>query len=226
VHTYLVDLSNRGMIYEVADRVKKDVGKVDVLVNNAGIVQGKTFLELTDAQIQKTMDINIMAHMWLAKAFLPDMIKSNSGHIVTIASAAGLVGVNGLADYAASKFAAVGFDESLRLELKVQNITGVHTTCVCPYYINTGMFEGVKSPLVPILEPAYVVDQTLRAVKNDRALVWLPMLIWISPILRACLPTWLFDWLGKVMGITRSMNDFKGRGADWANLSIETKKTN
>lgn len=56
------------------------------------------------------MDVNAMAHMWLAKAFLPDMIKTNCGHIVTIASAAGLCGVNGLADYCASKFAAVGFD--------------------------------------------------------------------------------------------------------------------
>lgn len=60
-------------------------------------MQGKSFLELTDEQIQKTMDVNVMAHMWLAKAFLPDMIRTNVGHIVTIASAAGLVGVNGLA---------------------------------------------------------------------------------------------------------------------------------
>jgi hypothetical protein len=63
------------------------------------------------------MDVNAMAHMWLAKAFLPDMIKTNCGHIVTIASAAGLCGVNGLADYCASKFAAVGFDGMISLFL-------------------------------------------------------------------------------------------------------------
>lgn len=73
------------------------------------------------------------------------MLKKNHGHVVTIASSAGLIGVNGLADYCASKFAAVGFDESLRFELEVMGKDGVHTTVVCPYYINTGMFEGVKT---------------------------------------------------------------------------------
>ena len=110
-------------------------------------MQGKSFLELTDEQVQKTMDVNVMAHMWLAKAFLPEMIRTNCGHIVTISSAAGILGVNGLADYCASKFAAFGFDESIRLELKAQNITGVHTTCVCPYYINTGTSNAPYSPL-------------------------------------------------------------------------------
>ncbi len=66
----------------------------------------------------------------------------SKGHIVTIASAAGIVGVNGLADYCASKFGAVGFNESLRMELKSLN-SKVKTTCICPYYINTGMFQGV-----------------------------------------------------------------------------------
>ena len=79
------------------------------------------------------------------KSFLPSMLARNHGHIVTIASAAGLFGVNGLVDYCASKYAAVGFDESLRAELWVQKKTGVHTTVVCPFYINTGMFDGVSS---------------------------------------------------------------------------------
>ena len=79
------------------------------------------------------------------KAFLPAMVARNSGHIVSIASSAGLFGVTGLADYCASKFAAVGFDESLRFELEAMGKTGVHTTVVCPYYINTGMFDGVRT---------------------------------------------------------------------------------
>ena len=73
------------------------------------------------------------------------MIERNHGHVVNIASSAGLSGVTGLADYCASKFAAVGFDESLRYELLSQGKTGVHTTVVCPYFINTGMFEGAKT---------------------------------------------------------------------------------
>lgn len=76
------------------------------------------------------------------------MLEKNHGHIVTIASCAGLFGTASLCDYSASKFAAVGFDESLRNELYRNKNTGVKTTCVCPYYINTGMFHGATSEYV------------------------------------------------------------------------------
>ena len=73
------------------------------------------------------------------------MLERNHGHIVSIASSAGLVGVNGLCDYCASKFGAVGFDESLRMELVNLKKDGIHTTVVCPFFINTGMFDGVQT---------------------------------------------------------------------------------
>ena len=79
------------------------------------------------------------------KAFLPAMMDKNHGHIVTIASAAGLFGVNGLVDYCASKHAAVGLHSSLTVELYAQKYNGIHTTCVCPIYIDSGMFTGVKT---------------------------------------------------------------------------------
>lgn len=76
------------------------------------------------------------------------MIEKNHGHLVTVASMAGKFGAAGLCDYCASKFAVVGFDESVRNELNRLGKTGVKTTVVCPYYINTGMFDGVKSESV------------------------------------------------------------------------------
>ena len=79
------------------------------------------------------------------KAFVPDMISKNHGHVITIASAAGLFGTAGLMDYCASKFGAVGINESLMMELEAIGCTGVNTTVVCPYFIDTGMFDGVKS---------------------------------------------------------------------------------
>lgn len=79
------------------------------------------------------------------KAFVPAMMKKNHGHIVNIASSAGLFGVAGLVDYCASKFAAVGVHESITSELNVQGLDGVHTTVVCPYFIDTGMFDGCKT---------------------------------------------------------------------------------
>jgi all-trans-retinol dehydrogenase (NAD+) len=80
------------------------------------------------------------------KAFLPSMIEHNDGHIVTIASMAGYVGVAKLVDYCSSKAAACGFDESLRLELETKGIKGVRTSLICPFFIrSTGMFDDVNS---------------------------------------------------------------------------------
>ena len=82
------------------------------------------------------------------------MIARDEGHVVTVASAAGLVGVKGLVDYSSSKFAAVGFDEALRMEL-ADTAPGVKTTVVCPFFIDTGMFEGAQTRfawLLPILK--------------------------------------------------------------------------
>ena len=79
------------------------------------------------------------------KAFLPAMVERNHGHVVSIASVAGLLGVAGLCDYSSSKFGAYGFNESLQMELAATGKHDVHTTVVCPFYINTGMFDGVKT---------------------------------------------------------------------------------
>ena len=79
------------------------------------------------------------------KAFLSDMVSQDRGHLVSIASLAGLGGAPKLTDYCASKFAAVGLEESLRLELKTKGNWGVHSTVVCPFYIDTGMFKGVNT---------------------------------------------------------------------------------
>mgnify|MGYP003694031817 CR=1 FL=1 len=99
------------------------------------------------------------------------MLARNSGHVVTIASAAGIVGISKMTDYCASKHAAVGFDESLRLELRRQ-AASVVTTVVCPFYISTGMFAGVRTrfpAILPILDPERVTDQIVDAIRTQPA---------------------------------------------------------
>ena len=118
-----------------------EVGPVDVLVNNAGVISGQLLSELTDEAIERTLAVNTLALFWCTRAFLPAMVERRRGHVVTLASAAGLVGVVRQTDYSASKHAAVGFAESLRFELR-RYAPEVHTTLVCPFYINTGMFDG------------------------------------------------------------------------------------
>ncbi|KAG7236658.1 hypothetical protein INR49_000639 [Caranx melampygus] len=177
VHSYLCDCSDKNEVYRVADQVKREVGDVSILVNNAGIVTGKKFMDAPDSLIEKTMEVNTMAHFWTYKAFLPAMIANNHGHLVSIASSAGLIGVNGLADYCASKFAAVGFAESVGLELLATGKDGVKTTIVCPYFINTGMFDGCRTKwprLMPILKPEYVAKKIIDAVLTDQVYLLLP----------------------------------------------------
>ncbi len=165
-------MSDREQVYARADEVRGVAGDVDVLVNNAGIVSGRPLLELSDECIERTFAVNTLALFWTTKAFLPAMTARGSGHVVTVASAAGLIGTARETDYAASKFAAVGFNEALRQELR-RSACGVRTTVVCPYYVDTGMFKGVKTRfpfLLPVLKEQDVADRVLRAIQRDQPL--------------------------------------------------------
>jgi all-trans-retinol dehydrogenase (NAD+) len=210
--TYVCDLSDRRAIAATASKTQSECGTVDVLVNNAGVVSGKTVLEESDEEIQRTFDINTLALFWTTRAFLPAMIERDSGHVVTIASAAGLVGTARLVDYCASKHAAVGFDEALRLELKRRN-SKVLTTVVCPFYISTGMFAGVKTRfplLLPILDPQKVTDRIVAAIRKDRRRIVLPRFVYTTWLARL-LPIPVFDALMAFFGVNKSMDEFTGR---------------
>lgn len=212
VSTYVCNLADRDAIQRTAGLVRKDAGGVDILINNAGVVSGKNFLECTDAQIDLTVRVNILAVMWTTKAFLPDMIANNRGHVVTISSAGGLLGVSRLADYSASKFAVFGFDESLRMELRRLR-SKVRTTIVCPFYIRTGMFDGVKTRvpwLLPILKPEYAARRIVDAIERDKPRLIMPRLVYTVGPLRI-LPVRVFDAIASILGVNHSMDDFRER---------------
>lgn len=214
VHSYVCDCSSKTEVYKVADQVKREVGDVTILVNNAGIVTGKKFMDAPDSLIEKTMEVNTMAHFWLYKAFLPAMIANNHGHLVSIASSAGLIGVNGLADYCASKFAAVGFAESIGLEMIALGKSGVKTTIVCPYFINTGMFDGCQTKwprLLPILDPQYAAKKILDAVLTDQVYLLMPRSMYIISGLKNILPMKQGILLGQYLGAFNLMDHFRGR---------------
>lgn len=118
VYIYSVDVSNRDQVYKTADIVRKEVGDVTMLINNAAIVRGSKFLDSKDDDIKKTFDVNIISHYYTTRAFLPSMLKKDYGHIVTISSAGGMIGGSNLTDYSATKFATFGFNEALRVELR------------------------------------------------------------------------------------------------------------
>jgi len=213
VHAYGCDLGQRDAIADTAARVLQECGPVDVLINNAGIVNGRSLLDSSDDEIERTFRVNTLALFSTTRAFLPGMLERGDGHVVNIASAAGLAGVPRLCDYSASKFAVVGFDESLRLELGRRR-SKVVTTIVCPFYIDTGMFRGARTRfpwLLPILAPDDVAERIVRAIEADRRRLLLPRFVLAALLVRA-LPPRAFDALMAFFGITRSMDDFTGRG--------------
>ena len=211
---YKCNIIDPKAVKEMAENVRKDAGNVDILINNAGIVSGKNLFELTDEQIQRTMDVNATSHFYTIREFAPSMIKKNFGTIVTVASAAGISATSKLVDYCSSKFAAFGTNEALRLELRKMGVKGVDTLCVCPYYISTGMFEGVKTkfPLIlPILEPSYVAKRIVDSIEHRDTHLILPSMVRITFLARFLFPTTLFDNLGDFLGVSNTMDDFKGR---------------
>jgi len=208
---FICDLSNRQNIYTTAQQI----GEVDILVNNAGIVTGKNILDAQDEMIEKTFQVNILAHFWLVKSFLPGMLERDSGHIVTIASAGGLAATPRMTDYCSSKFAAVGFDESLRLELKKMG-SNVLTTIVCPFFIDTEMFTGAKtrfSFLLPILKKNYVVNRIIKAVARKKRRLIMPRFIYTIFPLRL-LPFAGQDAFLDFFGVNKSMDEFVGKGGN------------
>ncbi|MFP3090081.1 SDR family oxidoreductase [Treponema sp. TIM-1] len=206
------DITDREAVYAAAKALTAELGPVDILVNNAGVVSGSSFLETPDEKLIKTMEVNSISHFWTCKAFLPSMIARNSGHLVTISSAAAFIGVRGLADYSASKFASFGFHESLRMELRSQK-SAVKTTVVCPFFIDTGLFQGVKTKfpwLFPILKSKYVAHRIALAILKNKKQLLLPWFIYNTHLLRL-LPPGGFDFIVNFLGINHSMDNFIGR---------------
>jgi len=212
VHPYLCDITNRAQVHERADQVRKEVGPVDVLVNNAGVVFGGELLKVSEESIERTLQVNLVAYFWVTRAFLPDMVKKRSGHIVNLASAAGLMGVPDLTAYCASKFGVIGFSEALRLELRRAGLTDIKLTIVCPSYVATGMFEGVKPPLFsPFIPPEVMVRKIYQAVKKDKVWVLEPASVKAMPYLKAVTAQPILDFFSDLLGVNRSMRNWKGR---------------
>lgn len=189
VKSYVCDITDRHAVYETAAKVKQDIGDVTVLVNNAGVVTGKKFLDMPDEKILQTFHVNTISHFWTLKAFLPAMISKNEGHLVSIASIAGQQGCSQMSDYCASKFAAVGLEESLRLELLCDGYTGIKSSVVLPFFVNTGMFAGFQSAVLPSLEPDYMADEIISGVLTEKEYIVVPKSLLTLNVLKQMMPT-------------------------------------
>ena len=212
VKGYVVNVADNDIVTAAYRKTVEDCGPIDILINCAGIVtSNKTFDQQTPEEIVRTMNINAIAPMFVARAILPDMLKRNSGHICNITSAGGMLSNPKMSVYAASKWAATGWSDSVRIELEEMK-SNVHVTTVAPYYINTGMFDGVKSRIIPILKPEYVCKRVIRAIEKNTRFRGIPFGFHFIRFCQAILPTTIFDFIfGKVVGIYHAMDEFTGR---------------
>ena len=212
VKGYIVDVANDDIVKVAYQKTVADCGNIDILINCAGIItSNKTFDKQTHEEIVKTMNINTLAPMFVTRAMLPDMLERNVGHVCTIASAGGMLSNPKMSVYAASKWGVIGWSDSVRIELQEMK-SNVHFTTVAPYYINTGMFDGVKSRIIPILKPEYVAKKVIRAIEKDISFKGIPFGFHFIRFWQAILPTRVFDFFfGQVFGIYHTMDQFTGR---------------
>lgn len=201
VHPFVVDCSQREEIYSAVRKVKEEVGDVSILVNNAGVVYTADLFATQDPQIEKTFEVNVLAHFWTTKAFLPAMMKNNHGHVVTVASAAGHTVVPFLLAYCSSKFAAVGFHRALTDELAALGRTGVRTSCLCPNFINTGFIKNPSTNLGPTLEPEEVVEHLMHGILTNQKMIFVPGSIALLTVLERVFPERFLDVLKRRINV-------------------------
>jgi short-subunit dehydrogenase len=206
-----MDVTSEQSVAEARRDVISRIGSIDVLVNNAGIVRGGPFTDVPLEEHLRTLDVNTHGPIRVTHAFLPDLLASPTAHLVNIISASALIGLPGASTYAASKWALLGFSESLREELRRAGHAHACVTAVCPSYISTGLFAGVRPPrFTRMLTPAAVARQVVKAVLNRRRKLMLPRSVSLISLSRALLPESWSQRLGDWTGIHAGMADWHG----------------
>ncbi|CAE7090834.1 unnamed protein product [Rhizoctonia solani] len=229
---YKCDVSKWEEVEAVAKEVIEDIGHPTIIVNNAGVVQGKRVVDLSVADVQQTLGTNVASHFWTLKAFLPNMIKEKKGHVITVSSIMGLAGAARMTDYCASKAALLGLHESLRYELDHDyNAPEVRTTLLCPGHVMTPLFSHVKLPeswwyrfVAPSLAPHDIVKAMIAAMdEQESRTIFMPFYTHFVR-LTGIMPSWARDFCQWVSQADYAMSDFvkvTGRRADEPALAKE-----
>lgn len=141
VYTACLDVSDREAVYRFAEEAQRELGGVDIVINNAGVALSETVEDTTYEDFEWVMDINFWGVVYGTKAFLPYLKQSEEAYIINISSIFGLIGVPTQAAYNASKFAVRGFTEALRQELAGTSVTPI---CVHPGGLKTNIAGSAR----------------------------------------------------------------------------------
>jgi NADP-dependent 3-hydroxy acid dehydrogenase YdfG len=198
-----LDVTDRDSFTAFLDGAEEQLGPIDVLVNNAGIMQVGSFLEEDDLTARRMVDINIHGVILGTKLALARMIPRDRGHIVNISSQAGKFGTPGGATYSATKHAVVGLTEALRGELRLMG-AHVDLSYVMPYIVNTELGAGLgEARGLHNLEPSEVAEAIVDALQNGIVDVWVPKSAKRSNVLGVMLPRRLSEGVARAMKADR-----------------------
>jgi NAD(P)-dependent dehydrogenase (short-subunit alcohol dehydrogenase family) len=207
VRYYKCDITNVEAISQVARAIRADLGEPTVLINNAGYVRQGSVMDVAPEYIERTFQVNSIAPILLTREFLPAMLKKNQGHIVTVASMLGWIGVAGLTTYCASKGAAVQYHDALQHELRILR-SNIRTTVVCPGHIATPLFAFLDEAnpfLLPVVYPEDIAGPIIKAIEEQRnGDVYVPCINNILPLI-AMLPQRLRMFVKENTGFTRTV---------------------
>ncbi len=200
-----LDVTDRSSFASFLDTVESDVGPLDVLVNNAGIMQLGPFVDEDDATTRRQLEINGMGVMYGMKEAIARMAPRRRGHIVNVASSAGKGGFAGAVTYCATKHFVVGASEAARSELRG---SGIELSCVMPGVVNTELSSGLQPARgVKNSEPEDVADAIVDALRRQRFDVYVPKAIGaIGPVM-ALLPRRAREGVARALRADRLLAD-------------------
>ena len=166
-----LDVTDHGSFEAFLDEAERQLGPLDVVVNNAGIMPVTPFVEEAEESFRRQIEINLVGVITGTQLAMRRMLPRNSGHIVNIASQAGKAGIPGIATYSATKHAVVGLSEAVRAELRGRE---VEISCVMPTVVNTELTSGVGQRWVKPVEAADVAEAIVDALEAPRFDVYVP----------------------------------------------------
>jgi NADP-dependent 3-hydroxy acid dehydrogenase YdfG len=199
-----LDVTDRASFASFLDETERQLGPVDVVVNNAGIMPVTPFAEESVDSIRRQLDINVFGVITGMQLAIERMRPRGSGHIVNLASQAGKGGFPGIATYSATKHAVVGVSEAVRAELRG---SGVEIACVMPTVVNTELTSGVGQRMIKPVEAEDVADEIVEALEVPRFDVWVPRANGALFKLVALLPRGAREALGRLMKVDKLMTE-------------------
>src|SRR6202140_661296 len=202
-----LDVTDRDSYAAFLNAAEQQLGPLDVLINNAGIMQVGRFIDEDDLTAQRMVDINLHGVILGTKLALARMIPRDRGHIVNVASQAGKFGTPRGATYSATKHAVVGLTEAVRGEVRLMG-AHIDLSYVMPYIVNTELGSGLgRAHTLHNLEPSEVADAIVDALRHGTVEVWVPKSAKRTSVLTAILPRRLSEGMARAMKADRVLVD-------------------